>query len=111
MTTARLAYELSGDEDAPVLVMGNSLGTPMAMWDPQIDEMRAHFRVLRFDHRGHGGSDVPQGPYTIKELSRDLIALLDQLGISRVVYCGLSLGAMVGMWLAASAPELSSLAG
>lgn len=105
MTIARLAYELSGDDTSPVLVMGCSLGTTMAMWDPQVEAMRAHFRVLRFDHRGHGGSEVPQGPYTMHELGRDLITLLDRLGISRPSYCGLSLGAMMGMLLAAEVPE------
>src|SRR5258707_15113475 len=75
------------------------------MWRPQLPALSARLRVVRFDHRGHGGSPVPPGPYSIEELGRDVLALLDRLGIERASYCGLSLGGMVGMWLAANAPE------
>jgi 3-oxoadipate enol-lactonase len=102
---ARLAYELGGPEQAPVLVLSNSMGTTMAMWDQQLAALAGRLRVLRYDHRGHGASEVPPGPYRIDELGRDLLGLLDDLGLERVSFCGLSLGGMVGMWLAANAPD------
>src|SRR2546430_6316086 len=77
----------------------------MAMWDPQRAPLTASRQVLRYDQRGHGGSPVPPGPYTIEALGRDLLALLDRLHLDRVSLCGLSLGGMVGMWLAANAPD------
>ena len=101
----RLGFELTGPEGAPVLVLSNSLGTTTAMWDDQLAALQGRFRVLRYDHRGHGGSEVPAGPYTIDDLGLDLLGLLDDLGLERVSFCGLSLGGMVGMWLAARAPE------
>jgi 3-oxoadipate enol-lactonase len=104
MTSARLNYELSGPPGAPALLLVGSLGTTMAMWDPQLPELAARFRVLRVEPRGHGGSEVPPGPYTIDEIGGDLLALLDSLTIVSVSYCGLSLGGMAGMWLAAHAP-------
>lgn len=102
---ARLHHELSGPAGAPVLVLGNSLGTTGAIWDSVLPALGEHFQVLRYDHRGHGRSEVPPGPYTVAELGQDLLALLDGLGVDRVSLCGLSLGGMVGMWLAAHAPE------
>jgi 3-carboxy-cis,cis-muconate cycloisomerase/3-oxoadipate enol-lactonase len=102
---ARLAYELSGPEQAPVLVLSNSMGTTTAMWDDQVGPLTGRLRVLRYDHRGHGTSEVPPGPYRIEQLGADLLDLLDRLGLARVSFCGLSLGGMVGMWLAANAPE------
>ena len=105
MTAARLHHELVGPDGAPVLVLGNSLGTTTTIWDGQLPALRERFQVLRYDHRGHGRSEVPPGPYTVAELGQDLLALLDGLGIGRLSMCGLSLGGMVGMWLAAHAPE------
>ncbi len=105
MTAARLNYELTGDAGAPPLLLVGSLGTTMRMWDPQMPAARQHFRVLRAEPRGHGGSEVRRGPYTIDELSHDVLALLDLLRIDRISYCGLSLGGMIGMWVAASAPD------
>jgi 3-oxoadipate enol-lactonase len=75
------------------------------MWQPQVEALGAHARVVRFDHRGHGASPVPPGPYTVDDLGQDVLALLDHLGVERAHYVGLSLGAMVGMWLAARASE------
>jgi 3-oxoadipate enol-lactonase len=98
-------HVLTGPPGAPVLVLGNSLGTDLSMWDGVAALLDGRFRLLRFDHRGHGGSAVLPGPYTVEDLGRDLLALLDNLGLDRVSYCGLSLGGMVGMWLAAHAPE------
>jgi 3-oxoadipate enol-lactonase len=89
---------------APVLVLSNSLGTNLAMWEPQVAAFTQHFRVLRYDSRGHGTTAVTPGPYEIAQLAQDVIGLLDALAIPRAHYCGLSLGAMVGMWLGANAP-------
>ncbi|GLW06034.1 3-oxoadipate enol-lactonase [Microtetraspora sp. NBRC 13810] len=98
-------HEILGDPGAPPLLLASSLGTTAAMWDPQVAELAARFRVIRYDHRGHGGSPVPAGPYTIADLGADVLALLDHLGIGRAHFAGLSLGGMTGMWLAAHAPE------
>jgi 3-oxoadipate enol-lactonase len=103
--TVRLHHRMGGPEQAPVLVLGNGMGTTMSMWQPQLEALEHGFRVVRYDHRGHGGSPVPAGPYTIAELGDDVLRLLDHLGIERVSYCGISLGGMVGIWLAAHAPE------
>ena len=85
--------------------MGGSLGTTMAMWEPQLPGLAATHRVLRFEHRGHGGSPVPNGPYSIDALGQDVLAMMDRLGLQRASYCGLSIGGMVGQWLAINAPE------
>ena len=102
-STIELHYLLEGPEDAPVVVLANSLGTTLRVWDDQASALQA--RLLRYDHRGHGGSPVPPGPYKIEDLGRDLLALLDRLGLERVSFCGISIGGMVGMWLASEAPE------
>ena len=105
----RLAATLDGPAGAPAVVLGSSLGTSSSMWDPQMPALARHFRVLRYEHRGHGApgarSPAPAGPYRIDELGRDVLELLDSHGIERALYCGVSLGGMVGMWLAASAPD------
>jgi 3-oxoadipate enol-lactonase len=75
------------------------------MWDPQVPALSAARRVICFEHRGHGGSPVPTGPYTIDEMGADVLAMLDRLDLPRVSYCGLSIGGMVGQWLAVNAPE------
>jgi 3-oxoadipate enol-lactonase len=100
-----LAAELDPPADAPVLVLGNSMGTTVRVWEPQLAQFRRHFRLLRYEHPGHGGSAAPPGPYTIGELGAAVLALLDENGIGRARYCGISLGGMVGMWLAANAPD------
>ena len=94
-----LHYQLDGPEGAPVLVLSNSLGTDLHMWDVQIPAFTQHFRVLRFDTRGHGKSLVTEGPYSIEQLGRDVIALLDALDIQRAHFCGLSMGGLIGQWL------------
>jgi 3-oxoadipate enol-lactonase len=93
-------YELSGPAAAPVVMLSNSLGTRLEMWDPQMPALAGRFRVLRYDSRGHGRSGAPPGPYSIGMLGEDALALLDALGIARVHFCGLSKGGMVGQWLA-----------
>ncbi len=100
-----LSYRLDGPLDAPVLVLPCSLGTTRELWEPQLAAFTRSFRVLRYEHRGHGASAVPPGPYTMAELARDALDLLDELELERVSWCGLSLGGMVGMWLGACAPE------
>ena len=100
-----LNHVLEGPEDAPVLVLSNSLGSTLGMWDDQTPVLRERFRLLRYDQRGHGDSPVPSGPYKIEDLGRDALALLDRLDIERASFCGLSIGGLVGMWLAGEAPE------
>ena len=95
---------LEGDGSLPVLVLGNSLGTTRAMWDPQASALARHFRLLRFDWPGHG-SPAPPGPYSIEKLSRGVLALMDRCEVTSAAYTGLSLGGMIGMWLAAHAPD------
>jgi 3-carboxy-cis,cis-muconate cycloisomerase len=101
---ARLHYRIDGAERAPVLVLSNSLGTDLAMWEPQIPALLRAFRVLRYDTRGHGTSADAPGPYSIERLGRDVVGLLDSLGIERAHFCGLSMGGMIGMWLGVHAP-------
>src|SRR6476661_5934750 len=86
--TVELHHRSDGRSDAPVLVLGSSLGTTGAMWDENVPALSTRFRLLRYDTRGHGGSPVPGGPYTIDELGADALALLDRLGLERVAFCG-----------------------
>ncbi len=106
--SGKLHYVLeavAGNEDAPVLVMSNSLGTTMDMWLPQLPALLEHFRVLRCYTRGHDQSDVTPGPYTIAQMGGDVLTLLDALQIQRAHFCGLSMGGMTGMWLGIHAAE------
>ncbi len=100
----RIAYRFDGPEDAPILLLSNSLGTDMGMWAPQIAAWTARFRLLRYDQRGHGQSDAPTGGYSMDRLGRDVSELLDALHIDRVDFCGLSLGGMTGQWLGIREP-------
>ena len=100
-----LSARLTGPAGSPVLVLGNSLGTTGELWQPQLGPLGRSFRLLRYEHRGHGGSPAPPGPYSIAELGTDVLRLLDELEIKTACYCGVSLGGMVGMWLAANAPD------
>lgn len=100
-----LNYQLDGPEGAPVLVLSNSLGTNLHMWDTQVPAFAAHFRVLRYDTRGHGQSLVTEGPYSIEQLGRDVLSLLDALEIDKAHFCGLSMGGLIGQWLGINAPE------
>jgi 3-oxoadipate enol-lactonase len=102
---ARLFHRFDGAEKAPVLVLSNSLGTALEMWDPQMPVLTERFRVLRYDTRGHGRSDVPAGPYSISGLGNDVVALLDETGVGRASFCGLSMGGMIGMWLGINASD------
>jgi 3-oxoadipate enol-lactonase len=100
-----LHHEVDGPPEALPLLLGNSLGTTTAMWQPLAPLLGERFRLVRFDHRGQGASPVPNGPYDIADLGEDVLALLDELEIERAAYCGVSIGGMVGLWLAANAPE------
>ena len=101
----RLHYRLDGAADAPVLALPSSLGTSTELWTQNVEYWGERFRILRFDQRGHGGSEAPPGPYSLGDLGRDFIRLLDELGLERVTLCGLSLGGATAMWVAAEAPE------
>lgn len=100
-----LHYRMDGTRGKPVLVLSNSLGTDLAMWDPQVDALRPHFCIVRYDTRGHGQSSATPGPYTIEQLGRDVVALLDHVEAGQAAFCGLSLGGVIGQWLGAHAPS------
>lgn len=101
----RMFYRLQGSAGRPVLILSHSIGTDHAMWDPQVADLLPHFQVLRYDTRGHGASDAPEGEYSIEMLGGDMLGLVDALGISQFAFCGLSLGGAIGQWLAVQAPE------
>ena len=101
----RIHYRIDGVEGAPVVVLSNSLGTDLAMWDSQIAELSRDFRVVRYDTRGHGRSAATPGPCDIDRLGRDVLGLLDRLEIQKAHFCGLSLGGITGMWLGIHAPK------
>ena len=98
-------YRLSGHDDRPVLILSHSLGQDHGMWDAQAADLSEHFRVLRYDIRGHGASGVSEGDYRINQLGHDVLALVDALGIDKFAFCGLSLGGMIGQWLAVHASD------
>lgn len=100
-----IAYRWDGPQDAPTLLLSNSLGTSMAMWEPQLAAFGTHFRVLRYDSRGHGRSDAPPGAYSMDRLGRDVIELLDFLGVRKAHVCGVSKGGMVAQWLGIREPH------
>ncbi|GAA5174444.1 3-oxoadipate enol-lactonase [Pseudonocardia eucalypti] len=101
----RIAYRFDGPSELPVLLLSNSIGTDLHMWDAEVPALSEHFRVLRYDGRGHGDSGVPTGAYSVDRLGRDVLELLDALGLRRVHLLGLSLGGFVGQWLGIHAPE------
>jgi len=102
---AKIHYALEGAPGKPVLVLSNSLGTDLSMWDSQIPEFTKSFRLLRYDTRGHGKSSVTPGDYSAEQLANDVRALADALKLDRFHFCGLSMGGMTGMWLATNTPE------
>jgi 3-oxoadipate enol-lactonase len=99
-----LHYQIDGPENAPVLVLSNSMGTSLSLWQPQIQALSAHFRVLRYDTHGHGQT-TKRGKVTLAQLGEDVIALLDHLNIDKACFCGISVGGLTGLWLARFAPE------
>src|SRR5450830_1179918 len=97
--TASMSYSLEGPYDAPVLMFSNSLGTTMSLWESQARELRAHYRILRYDTRGHGESPGADQTLTLAQLGRDVLDLLDQLKLDKVNFCGISMGGIIGLWL------------
>src|ERR1700689_1450834 len=95
--------EVDGMAGAPVLLLSNSVGTTLHMWDEQVAPFTSPFRLLRYDRVGQGKSRVAKGPYSMERLGRDVLAVLDGLGIAKINWCGLSMGGMAGMWLGANA--------
>ena len=101
---ARCFYRVHGEDDRPPLFLSHSLGQDHGMWDAQAEALAPHFRVVRYDIRGHGASGVTPGDYTVADLGQDVLRLADEIGISQFAFCGLSLGGMIAQWLAANAP-------
>ena len=103
-------YDISGESHLPPVILSSSLGATGDMWDWQLSVFNSLFHTIAYDHRGHGRSPEPPGPYSIADLGEDVIAMMDKLDIPRAHFCGLSLGGMVGIWLGVHAPErISSL--
>jgi 3-oxoadipate enol-lactonase len=100
-----LNVSVEGRDGGPTLMLSNSLGTTLQLWEPQMAALTRFFRVIRYDRRGHGKSGTPPGPYSIADFGKDALAILDDLNIARTHWCGLSIGGAVGQWLAANAPE------
>ncbi|AZY51341.1 3-oxoadipate enol-lactonase [Bordetella avium] len=105
LSQVRLYYVVDGPADAPALVLSNSLGTNADMWARQVPALAHHFRVVRYDTRGHGRSSVPDGEYCFEQLAGDVVELLDHLGVARAHFCGLSMGGPTGLTLALNHPE------
>ncbi len=101
----RLFYRLERPAEAPAIIFSNSLGADHMMWQPQADALSPAMRVVRYDQRGHGASDVPPGPYTLERLGRDVLGLADHLDLERFSFCGLSMGGLTGQWLGVHAGE------
>ena len=99
-------YTLDGPASAPVVTLSHSLATDLSMWDPQMKALTAHYRVLRYDTRGHGGTDAPAGAYTLDQLADDAQALLKALGVAKTHWIGLSMGGMIGQTLALKSPDI-----
>jgi len=104
-THVTLHHRVDGDPTAPAVVLGPSIGTRLAMWEPQVEALAQRWRVIRFDTRGHGGSPVPNGPYTVEDLAGDVVALLDELGVDQFAFAGNSLGGTIGQQLAVDHPD------
>ncbi len=100
-----LRFRVDGPDHAPALLLSNSLGTTLEMWDAQVSDWSRTYRVIRYDTRGHGGSSIPSGNYTIDDLGRDALAVLDAAGTDTALVCGISLGGLTAMWLGVNAPE------
>lgn len=98
-------YRVDGADDRPIVLLSHSLGHDHGLWDAQVRDLLPHFRVVRYDTRGHGATGAPTGDYSIAQLGNDALALMDALGAERFAFAGLSLGGMVGQWLAVNAPH------
>jgi len=100
-----LYVRVDGHQTAPALMLSNSLGTDLHLWDPQAAEWARNFHLVRYDRRGHGRSGLGHAPHSLERYGRDALTIIDALGLDKVHWCGLSMGGMVGQWLAANAPE------
>ena len=100
-----LNVSVEGRDGGPTLMLSNSLGCTLQMWEPQMKALTQVFRIVRYDRRGHGKSQVPDGLYSMERFGKDVLAILDDLNVEKVHWCGLSMGGMVGQWLGANAPE------
>lgn len=100
----KINYQIEGPENAPVIVLSNSLGTTLSMWQPQISALTSHFRVLRYDTHGHGKTEKNE-TVTLAQLGEDVVALLDHLAIEKAHFCGISMGGLTGLWLARYKPQ------
>jgi 3-oxoadipate enol-lactonase len=100
-----LNVSVNGRDDGPTLMLSNSLGCTLEMWEAQMAALTKQFRVIRYDRRGHGKSSVPPGPYSMERFGKDVLAILDDFKIAKTHWCGLSMGGMVGQWLGANAPD------
>lgn len=98
--SCRIFYRVEGPLDAPAVILSNSLGTDHMMWQPQAVMLNKHFRVVRYDQRGHGASDAFHSDYTLEQLGRDVLAIANKLDLERFSFCGLSMGGLTGQWLA-----------
>lgn len=98
-------YLTDGEPHKPAIIFSNSLGTDHSMWDGQIEALRRDFYVIRYDTRGHGLTSTTNGPYSIEQLAKDVTGLLDYLSIDKAFFCGISMGGLIGQWLAINAPE------
>ncbi|MFD1717990.1 3-oxoadipate enol-lactonase [Georgenia deserti] len=105
MSTPIVHHEVTGEPEQPAVVLSNSLGTNLRLWDAQVPALAEHFRVIRYDSRGHGRSPVEPGPYSIEDLGGDVVALLDHLGIDRAYVVGISIGGLTAQYLAAAHPD------
>ena len=102
---ARISYQVEGPEHAPAVLFSHSLGSDLDLWRPQLPSVLHAFRVIRYDTRGHGRSSVPSGPYTLEQLGKDAVAVLDAAGAAQAHFVGLSIGGLTGLWLGIHAPE------
>ena len=105
LASVRLHYQISGAPQGEALVLMNSLGSSLRMWDKLLPRLEAQRRVIRCDTRGHGNSSAPPGPYSVARLGEDLLTLLDRLAVDRADFCGVSLGGLNAMWIGIHAPR------
>ncbi|MEM9060852.1 MAG: alpha/beta fold hydrolase [Pseudomonadota bacterium] len=101
----RMAYRWDGQPDGPVVMMAHAMGTSHRIWDPQISALADRYRILRYDWRGHGNTDAPEGPYTLGQFEADAVGLMDALGLDRVNWDGISTGGMIGQGLGINHPK------
>lgn len=104
----RIHYTLEGAQSAPFITLSHSLATDLTMWEPQMEALLKSYRVLRYDTRGHGETETPQGPYSLEMLAEDALGLLQALNIQKTVFMGISMGGMIGQVLGITRPSVLS---